>query len=610
MAFFQKLFAGRRRRRERLNALCNEYITKMEYAKYEYNALFFDENTAVDPALAKVWRAKNTALLAETEHFCIKDLERADRFQKLLDTRHELSAYVKRLDAKIEAHNSTVLQKEKEEKITAIGNVEGHTLDPQQIECILADAKNQLVVAGAGTGKTTTIIGKVKHLLQTGKYTSDQILVLSFTNASAAEMRERLQIQTGAEITVSTFHKLGLDIITKATGKTPKLTSLSLHEWIPERLSEFLSDTDYAGAYYRCFSEENVTEDAVSLLETVINLMKNGGYTPEKLGVLLEKRLGAERSVPMMAVITPLYERYQMHLEQECEIDFHDMIALATGYVRKKKVENPYRYVIVDEYQDISASRYRLLASLRKNADFSLFCVGDDWQSIYRFAGSDLDYLLRFEKYWGETRVDKIETTYRFPPSLAEVSGDFIMQNPLQIQKNISSTSRVKGFSLSLLSGDTEQEAVLAMAQTLEKLPKKSTVFLIGRYLSDRKMLESLASLEVTSENLGITEYSCAERGDLSICFMTAHKAKGLQADYVFILNNKSGTMGFPSRVTDHEIARCLLASAEKYPSAEERRLFYVAMTRAKKKVCFLTVKNAESPFMEELRERYPKKLK
>ena len=119
------------------------------------------------------------------------------------------------------------------------------------------------------------------------------------------------------------------------------------------------------------------------------------------------------------------------------EIDFNDMINMAVDYVKQGKYTNPYKMVIVDEYQDISKARFELLKALRESSDYDLFCVGDDWQSIYRFAGSDISFIQRFSNYWGSTEISKIETTYRFSQRLIDISGEFIMKNPMQIKKSI-----------------------------------------------------------------------------------------------------------------------------------------------------------------------------
>lgn len=145
-------------------------------------------------------------------------------------------------------------------------------------------------------------------------------------------------------------------------------------------------------------------------------------------------------------MIEPIYSSYQSMLRERNEIDFNDMINMASAYVQSGRYGHPYRYVIVDEYQDISQARYRLLEAMRQQKDYNLFCVGDDWQSIYRFNGSDIGFILNFEKYWGASAISRIETTYRFPQSLISVSSGFIMKTPSKIRSSCAAPLRIGAF--------------------------------------------------------------------------------------------------------------------------------------------------------------------
>jgi DNA helicase-4 len=237
--------------------------------------------------------------------------------------------------------------------------------------------------------------------------------------------------------------------------------------------------------------------------------------------------------------------------------------------------------------------------------------VGDDWQSIYRFAGSDIGFILNFAQYWGPSEESKIETTYRFTQSLIDISGRFIMMNPAQKRKAIRGQGSDTRFALSEVNGYTEKYAVEFMAQKLEDLPNGSTVFFLGRYSFDSNMLKESGLFDLQYNNQsGFVDVRYGKRPDLKMCFTTAHKSKGLQAEYVVILNNKRTRMGFPSMIQDSPILDMLLEKSDDYPHSEERRLFYVALTRAKKKVILLTVKDKESAFVEELKERYEEELK
>ena len=357
-------------------------------------------------------------------------------------------------------------------------------------------------------------------------------------------------------------------------------------------------------------NEEDVIEDLVELFEMLINLIKSNGYDIKTVREMSRMRDNSTANASLLLLIEPIFNAYCRWLLENQEIDFNDMIHRAAGYVRQGKYMNPYKYVIVDEYQDISKARFCLLDSLRKSRDFSLFCVGDDWQSIYRFAGSDIGYILDFSRYWGGSDISKIETTYRFSQKLIEISSDFIMENPIQIQKKIMGRQVSDGLPFEIISAYNDKFVVEFMTRKLKTLPKNSSVYFIGRYSFDVKMLKDDERYECRYCNpQGVIDVMLKTRPDLNMTFLTAHKSKGLQVDYVFIVNNKNSQLGFPSKIQDVPLIELLLESRDGYPYAEERRLFYVALTRAKKKVFLLTIKGQESEFVLELTGRHREEL-
>lgn len=705
---------------------------------------------------------------------------------KIVSVRKQLEDLSKGIEDHVQRHNEKVAISMIAEGRRVIGQVEGRMLDDQQMTCIVKPAHNHLVIAGAGTGKTTTIIGKVKYLLKTGKCKPEDILVLSFTNASASEMSVRINKDTECDISASTFHKLGLDIISKVNGKVPKITKINLGEFSKKMLAELMKDNKYiellcnfflsnykysktehdfsskgeydeylrlnppttlngetvksygemdianflfrngvkyvyekeyevdtrtenraqyypdfylpdyqiyieyfgidrdgkVPAYFsatgdvnaasneykegikwkrkvhkenntklvECYAyeksegnlvenlsdklknigvkyapvsaeeiwqqvSENNAKDVITsiaeLFATIITLIKSNNYSFDTFKSMCSNSFWAIRNAVVVSMIEPVYSAYEKALDNNGEIDFNDMINMASAMIRDGKYVNPYKYVIVDEYQDISKARFNLLKVLRDSADYDLFCVGDDWQSIYRFAGSDMGYILNFDKFWGATVKSKIETTYRFSSSLIDVSGNFVMSNPAQIKKAIKGNAGDLGFALGEIKGYTENIAIRFMLQKMDELPGNSSVYFIGRYSFDAKLLDEIGDIKCNYDNeQGIVRVTYCKRQDLNMAFITAHRSKGLQADYVFIINNKHKGLGFPSTIQDDPIIDILLEGKESYPFAEERRLFYVALTRARKKSYILTVDGNESVFARELESRYEKELK
>ena len=351
--------------------------------------------------------------------------------------------------------------------------------------------------------------------------------------------------------------------------------------------------------------EGSVMEGVIELFETLINFIKSNNYNISDVRNLNKSGSNVKNNELILYLLEPIFDSYCKDLIK------NNMINLASQYVIEGKYVNPYKYVIVDEYQDISRARFRLLNCLRESNDYKLFCIGDDWQSIYRFAGSDIGFILDFKKYWGAAEISRIETTYRFTEKLIEISGDFVMKNPAQIKKSIKGRKEDFGFPLGEIAGYTDKYAIEFMIKKLNDLPKNSSVFFIGRYSFDVNLLNDNGLLTCKYDNKkGIVDVKYKIRPDLNMSFITAHKSKGLQADYIFIVNNKKSRMGFPSNIQEAPILELLLDNCDLYPYAEERRLYYVALTRAKKKAFIVTINKKESIFAMELKEKYSEELR
>ncbi len=778
-------FKTRQEKLKQLNTNCTAFIERIDTALQDKDTMFMKENTYIDVRWPNHWLTKHAAIIADVRRTNMRNLKRAAQYKLLLQKCSSIEYAYNNLKRDVESHNNKVAKIRTIEAYNLIGNVEGRRLDEQQMCCLVKEAYNHLVIAGAGTGKTTTVVGRIKYMLMQGICKPEDILVLSFTTASASEMSERIKRETNAQIEASTFHKLGLNIITKADNIRPVITQLNLSKHVEEQLKENMKSEGYLrllcnyllfnksaarsefefnteeeyqdylrlnppmtmkgesvksygemdianylsqygiayeyehkyeidtrtaeySQYYpdfylpeyklyieyfgidehgevpvyfaakqgktatqqyqegmqwkrelhqsnhtkllECYAYERsngtlhdnlrkqleaeavvFTEQPAAdlwkeiaqgskdtllsgirdLFATIINLIKSNGYSYAEFKEIYSKHPKAKRNAIIITLIEPIYTSYCDYLQVHGEIDFNDMINMATSSITQGRYKSPYKYVIVDEYQDISKARFSLLKAMRSSNYYRLFCVGDDWQSIYRFAGSDIGFLFDFETYWGTSEVSKIETTYRFTRSLIDISGSFIMKNPLQIRKSIQGTNCDPRFALGEINGYSEKYAIQFMVEKLDDLPKNSSVFFIGRYTFDKQLLDDCTAFKCTYQNTREElEVVYAKRPDLKMIFLTAHKSKGLQADYVFIINNMNSKVGFPSKIQDDSILELLLDNHDKYLHAEERRLFYVALTRAKNKVYLVTVQGKESEFVLELRYSYAEELK
>lgn len=295
-------------------------------------------------------------------------------------------------------------------------------------------------------------------------------------------------------------------------------------------------------------------------------------------------------------VVKPFYEAYQAELDKNFEIDFTDSIIQATALCREG-LWHEYDYILVDEFQDISVDRYKLLQALRsEKPKTKLYCVGDDWQSIFRFAGSDMALFYDFEKYFGYTELCRIETTYRFHQPLIDRSSEFVMKNPAQKRKNVKTPEGdTKSTKLLFVKCDSQDAGMLKKAEELvSSIPLDESILFIGRYNYDAMSVGFKGKIDYTDNRIKI---NVAGR---DIFFLSVHSAKGLEADHVLLINCNQGAYGFPSLIEDDPILDFVLSRSEQFPFAEERRLFYVAMTRAKKKMYVLYDKDKPSPFISE----------
>lgn len=377
---------------------------------------------------------------------------------------------------------------------------------------------------------------------------------------------------------------------------------------IREKLSKLLDD---AGVPIREKTDEELydlvlpkgskQEKAfIRLVATFVTLVKSSCKSVKE--VLEEaKNADDERSMFIIKnIFQPVYERYINALSNSNQIDFTDAILQATEICRTSHPVE-YDYIIVDEFQDISVDRYSFLKVLREgNPPAKLYCVGDDWQSIYRFSGSDMALFNQFPEYFGATEINKIETTYRFGEPLVSLSSRFIQRNRAQIIKNIHSFSSEIKTELEFYSYD-RRDYCNTIGQLVASIPSDKSIFLLGRYSFDDYYLSYMyQSIKEGNRFFYIIE-------NRKIEFLTVHKSKGLEADYVIILQCNKDTYGFPSLVSDDPVLNYVLTKSDRFPFGEERRLFYVAITRAKIKTLVLYDKRFPSVFVDEF--LHPEKI-
>lgn len=338
----------------------------------------------------------------------------------------------------------------------------------------------------------------------------------------------------------------------------------------------------------------------IRLVVTFVTLIKSSCKSVDEV-LRQTKNAGDERSTFIIKnIFQPVYKRYIEELANINQIDFTDAILQATDICRSSHPVK-YDYIIVDEFQDISVDRYNFLKVLREgNPPAKLYCVGDDWQSIYRFSGSDMALFNQFSDYFGQTEINKIETTYRFGEPLVSLSSQFIQRNEAQIKKNIHPFNPQVKTELQFCDYE-RRDYCNVIGQLVASIPLDKSVFLLGRYSFDDYYL----SFMYKSVKEGNRFFYII--GDRKIEFLTVHKSKGLEADYVIILQCNKDTYGLPSLVSDDPVLNYVLTKSDQYPYGEERRLFYVAITRAKVKTYILYDRRFPSVFVDEF--LHPEKI-
>ena len=329
-----------------------------------------------------------------------------------------------------------------------------------------------------------------------------------------------------------------------------------------------------------------------------IHLFKANGYTDKDFARLIDASTSnnhylSERAKFFLLIAPDIFREYQKFLLENDFIDFSDMIWQATALIKQGTSQLPYKYIIIDEYQDIGHDRYQMIKAILNQTQAKLICIGDDWQSIYRFSGSDMSLFNQFPEYFGTTEINKIETTYRFGEPLVSMSSRFIQRNQVQMQKNIHSFNPEMKTELEFHAYE-RREYCNTIGRLIASIPSEKSIFLLGRYSFDDYYL----SFMYQSVKEGNRFYYLI--GDRKIEFLTVHKSKGLEADYVILLQCNKDTYGFPSLVSDDPVLNYVLTESDQFPYGEERRLFYVAITRAKIKTFVLYDKRFPSVFVDE----------
>lgn len=673
--------------------------------------------------------------------------EAADRCRKVLEEHQRTVAN----------RNDYYVKEAAERYSDFFASLEAYPLTDRQVEAVLRDEDNVLVVAGAGTGKTSAVVAKVAFLVRSGEVGPDKVLALAFARKAAGEMAERVAAVTGSDVEVRTFHSLGRQVVLTVENEKPTIASVAQHEkellhWVSRCLGDVLSDPavrdlyvnfvvyhryparyaedfttkgDYlkylrkhepqallgewlksfeelliadwltlngikyeyehpyehktasrqrrqykpdfhlpqSGVYIEHFGidkqgrtapgidprayrdgirwkrqlhkshgttlvetysyerregtlfqeldrklqavgvrprtlsteelrrvveQPEVNRRLVALLADFLTVFKENLWTLQEIRAKASSRGDVARTNSFLELFEVIFERYEDRLHSRQELDFADLIVRATRYVEAGKFKSSFARIVVDEFQDISRGRQRFLQALMAQVnDCRAFCVGDDWQSIYGFTGSDVGIMTSFQSVFGYTAKIVLDRTFRFNDGLVEVSSSFVQRNPGQIPKDLRSEIHAAGPVVHIVSSrENDIESVLRAIDAHRPPKERASVLLLGRYNH--------------SEPEG-WEAAQAQYKMLDVQFLTVHKAKGLEGDYVVLVDVKEGRYGFPCEIATDPLLELVVPADYSYEHAEERRIFYVALTRARRQVYLIADPLRRSSFQEEL---------
>lgn len=499
----------------------------------------------------------------------------------------------------------------------------GYYLDSEQQAIVLDESKYLLVVAGAGSGKTLTILGKINYLLKYKNIKKDEILCISFTKAASTSLKEKIKNEFNVDLPVYTFHKLSLEILNEfgiknQISSTDTLNNI-IHEFIYVTVLDYENYMKLILKYFKVkyknkekyikFLDDNYLkiQSFETLISTFIHLLKCNGYDLSSFNNFLKqikRNIFKYRHEKIFLIITlNIYLKYEQYLKDNNEIDFDDMIINATKELDKNVLNKKYKYIIIDEYQDTSYIRFFLIKKILEITNSNLMVVGDDFQSIYRFTGCNLSLFLDFNKYFDNAKIMKIQNTYRNCQELINIAGNFVMKNKNQIYKNLKSSKHID-YPIQIIYYDDIKKTFLNIILKIYN-ETKSSILILGRNNNDINLILDKKYFKYKDEKI-----IYLNNPDIKIRYLTVHKSKGLEDENVIIINLENKINGFPNQIKDERILRLVSPNFEKYLYSEERRLFYVALTRTKNYVYLLVPKNNESIFIKELKKDYKDKIK
>ena len=505
---------------------------------------------------------------------------------------------VKRLSKLIDQHNTTYIDNLRK-KLNILNNINGYPLDDYQSRVVLSNEKATLVVAGAGSGKSLTIIGKIVYLVKICNINANDILCISFTNDATINLKNNIKKNYNFDIDIYTFHKLSLSILKSHNIKYTIAKEDLLLDIIELFFNEIIPNNKiYQKALKYILGKTPTEKEKVNLkrlITTFINLYKSNNY-PITYYLLILKKIKYTLNIKeyiknkyLILLIFNIHIMYQEELNKDKSLDFNDMINKTISIISNKGLIKKWKYIIVDEYQDTSITKFNLIKNIIDICNAKFLAVGDDFQSIYRFTGCNLHIFLNFTKYFNYSKIMPIINTYRNPQELINIAGKFVMKNKYQQKKNLISSKHLSNPVIIYYSNNK-----VSILKEILKLIESNNIMVLGR--NNKDILKYIDNTYKQDNDI----YTYQNK---SFRYLTIHKSKGLESEYVILINVEDNLLGLPTKIKDEKILKYVNNTKDYYLYEEERRLFYVALTRTKNKTYILSPYKNESIFIKEIKK-------
>ena len=439
-------------------------------------------------------------------------------------------------------------------------------MNEKQLEAVKS-LENTLVVAGAGSGKTFTIVNKIKYLLDNNIYKENELLIISFTNESVNDLKRKIDYN----LDIMTFHKLAITLINNPDMKISN--EYYLKYIINEYFNSYGKYNKKQNKLIKRILQEMDIDNLKKLIFTFINLYKSNYNDINYLLNLYQKSHFINKIY--FKIILEIYHIYNQEIESSNLYDFNDMIKIATNNINNNIIKTNYKYIIIDEFQDTSLNRFKLIDAIMKQNNAKIFVVGDDYQSIYRFSGCNLDIFLNFNKLVSNLNIINLDYNYRNPKEIIDVANSFIMQNKNQIKKETICLKNINK-PIKICFYKNKRTAIEKILKYID-----TKYLILGRNNTDKDL------------------FNVQDKP-----FLTIHKSKGLEEDNIILINLTNNNNSLPSKIKNHKIINKLIKT-DYYPYEEERRLFYVALTRTRNNIYLLVPKSNYSIFIKELMKNY-----